>query len=390
MAGSIRLLALIGSGELGPRMARVQRDIVRRLAAERPDGVRAVRATIVDTPYGFQANADAISDELLDFHRRRLGLEPTVAGLRRADGDVLERETALARIREADLVFSGPGSPSYAVRHWSGTPVPELLASKLTTGGAVVFASAAALAIGRLTLPVYEIYKAGEDPHWLPGLDVLSAIGISAAVLPHYDNAEGAGHDTRYCFVGERRLRVLEEQLPNDTFILGIDEHTALVIDVAEGLARVQGRGSVTVRRAGLSEAHPVGTELPLVELGRPPTDSSAVPDASSAGGAQANGEPPGGAAGDELDALVRELLSVDDPRELRARVVSLGERLQRAEDERARLVGPLIEVLLDVRQAARSGGDYRSADDIRERLSRLGIRLTDEPDGSTDFELRR
>jgi len=34
-------------------------------------------------------------------------------------------------------------------------------------------ASAAALTIGRVTIPVYEIYKAGEAPRWLPGLDLL-------------------------------------------------------------------------------------------------------------------------------------------------------------------------------------------------------------------------
>ncbi len=55
----------------------------------------------------------------------------------------------------------------------------------------MVFASAAALTLGRWTVPVYEIYKVGEDPHWLEGLDLLSQTGIDGAVIPHFDNAEG-------------------------------------------------------------------------------------------------------------------------------------------------------------------------------------------------------
>ena len=40
---------------------------------------------------------------------------------------------------------AGPGSPTYALRQWRDTPVAELLAGTVRAGGAVVFASAAAL-----------------------------------------------------------------------------------------------------------------------------------------------------------------------------------------------------------------------------------------------------
>ena len=55
----------------------------------------------------------------------------------------------------------------------------------------MTFATAAALTLGAFTVPVYEIYKVGEDPHWLEGLDVLGSVGLSVAVVPHYNNAEG-------------------------------------------------------------------------------------------------------------------------------------------------------------------------------------------------------
>src|SRR5512144_883376 len=132
-----RLLVIIGSGEMAAQMARVHRFVIGRLAAARERGT-AVRAAIVDTPYGFQENADALSADALDFFGRRLGLDASLASLRRADADAVARETAYARVREADFVFSGPGSPSYALAQWSATEMPTLFAAKLLSGGALV------------------------------------------------------------------------------------------------------------------------------------------------------------------------------------------------------------------------------------------------------------
>ena len=88
--------------------------------------------------------------------------------------------------------------------------------------------SAAALTLGSHTVPVYEVYKVGEDPRWVEGLDLLGQItGIRAAVVPHYDNAEGGTHDTRFCYLGEPRLAGLEAELPAEVGVLGVDEHTA-------------------------------------------------------------------------------------------------------------------------------------------------------------------
>src|SRR5438270_630610 len=82
----------------------------------------------------------------------------------------------------------------------------------------------------------------GEPPHWLPGLDLLSvAAGLRVAVIPHYDNADGGNHDTRFCYLGERRLLALEKQLPDDAFVLGIDGHTALILDLEAATASVTG-----------------------------------------------------------------------------------------------------------------------------------------------------
>src|SRR5262249_48294590 len=152
-----------------------------------------------------------------------LGRSFGVASLRSRDVDPVVAATALARTAEAQYLLAGPGSPSYALRQWAGGPIPGVIAEKLRDGGLVTMARAAALPLGSVTVPVYEIYKVGAGPTWLPGLDLLeAATGLRAAVIPHYDNAEGGNHDTRFCYLGERRLRMLEEQLPPETFVLGI------------------------------------------------------------------------------------------------------------------------------------------------------------------------
>ncbi|MGH4021547.1 MAG: hypothetical protein ACRDT0_20400 [Pseudonocardiaceae bacterium] len=155
-------------------------------------------------------------------------------------------------MRTAVAVFAGPGSPTYAMRQWAGSGLAEALVAAVRSGATVTFSSAAALTLGEVSVPVYEIYKCGAEPEWVPGLDVLVTLtGLRAAVVPHFDNAEGGTHDTRYCYLGETRLRRLERQLPAGVHVLGVDEHTALVLAPGGGTARVLGRGAVTVRAAG-------------------------------------------------------------------------------------------------------------------------------------------
>src|SRR2546430_9616841 len=125
----------------------------------------------------------------------------------------------------------------------------------------VVFASAAALTLGSHTVPVYEIYKAGVEPAWVPGLDLVRrATGLPAVLIPHYDNAEGGHHDTRFCYLGERRLSMLERELPGDAVILGVDEHTGAAFDLDARTVTVTGRGGFTVRRHGTSAVYPTGS----------------------------------------------------------------------------------------------------------------------------------
>lgn len=262
----------MGSGETAPTMVKVHRS-VKELLGPGSSGV------LLDTPYGFQRNADDLSARAVAYFRDSVGMTVTPAEIRTSrDLEGSGGSLLTARMAEAPLLFSGPGSPTYALRQWAGTLVPGLLSEKLALGGAVTFASAAALTLGLLTVPVYEIYKVGEDPRWVDGLDLLSGLGIPAVVVPHYDNAEGGTHDTRFCYLGEERLAFLEHEIPDGYFVLGVDEHTAIIFDLDSKEATIAGRGHITIRVRGRSAFIEAGEAIPtsrLLELAASLADDS-------------------------------------------------------------------------------------------------------------------
>ena len=57
------------------------------------------------------------------------------------------------------------------------------------------------------------------------------------------------------------------EQGAEDHGVLGIDEHTALLVDLTAGRVMVEGNGVVTVRRRGSSRTFPAGSSLSLETL---------------------------------------------------------------------------------------------------------------------------
>ena len=314
---------------------------------------------------------------------------------------------------------------------WQGTAVPSLLVEKLLHGGCVVFASAAALTLGIATVPVYEIYKCGADPHWLEGLDVTSVAGIRAAVIPHYDNNEGGTHDTRFCYLGERRLSIMERDLPDGAFVLGVDEHTACTFDLDASTASVEGRGVVTVRAAGRSATLASGETFPIAriaetaeELAR--SDGSRKADGQVMDRAPGTSDAPSPGAGRLLStsplvdlvrsreaafatavaardmALATSIVlglerdvtewSTDIPAgdeldraraSLRSFILELGRLSEAGARDPRQVVGPLVEALLELRGSARRDRRFADADLVRERLTESGIEVRDTPDGS-------
>ncbi len=419
-----RILAIIGSGETAPTMAKVHRALFERLGPE------PVAAAILDTPYGFQENADELSARTVRFFAESVGREVTVASYRSRDVDALTAATAVARIREARYLMAGPGSPSYALGQWAGGPIPGALADRLRDGAIVTMASAAALTLGTVTIPVYEIYKVGADPSWLPGLDLLGpATGLQAAVVPHYDNAEGGNHDTRFCYMGERRLRVLEQQLPPGTFILGVDSHTALMLDLERRTATVAGLGGVTVRVNGRGTVFPSGSEVGIEVLADVARDLAAgeTVDIGWEPGAGVPRRPDrtGGQAPrateslrDEMAELegafiaalghgegrtaVAALLELDSAIEGRIRagedspdldnarstfhalIARLGEAVGTGAADPRGMIEPFVKALIALRARAREASDWATADFIREQLSAAGVEVRDDAAGSS------
>jgi cyanophycinase-like exopeptidase len=409
-----RVLAIMGSGETAPTMTSVHAELLDRAGA-------SARAVMLDTPYGFQENADDIAARSVAYFRDSVGRGIEVATFRDAQmATPLEYEQMCSQLAQADFVFAGPGSPSYALRQWSGTRVPQLLTEKLRTAGVVVFASAAAVGLGELSLPVYEIYKAGERVHWLPGLDLLRETGLRAAVIPHYNNAEGGTHDTRYCYMGERRLRLLEEMLPEGCDVLGVDEHTAAIIDLDAGTLSVRGRGRVTWRHRGAERHWTAGETIALGDVASSGDgDRSATAEVAAAAAAPARDaaqaispfmdevrqqreialralasrDPDGGVAAilaveTALHEWSRDTQESDEPdrgREvLRELVVRLAEMAREgAADPRTR-VAPFVDAVLSLRDRARADRRFDDADRLRDALVGAGVAVHDNADGST------
>jgi cyanophycinase-like exopeptidase len=412
----------MGSGETTTGMLGVHREVFAGL----PD---PTDARLMDSPFAFQENADELVEKINQYFTESLG-HPLRAITLPASADALTVERALADIRAADWVFAGPGSPSYARRCWEATGVPEALAGVVAPGrsGALVFASAAVVTLGDWALPVYEIYKVGEDPRWEPGIGLMSQIlGWRCAVIPHYDNREGGTHDTRFCYVGGRRLAQIESDL-GDGFILGVDEHTALVLDLDAGTAWVAGRSAVTLRVAGVEDVVPNGSRLTIAELedriaalgageavGRAgeglgaargvgagatgsvgPSEQQGVngprgvqpadldPRAEVAPAAARPAAPPAATPTEDLARTILAALPAAATDE-RAAVVALVHQAEAASATHDReLAGRAVQALVDLRADSRAAGDWSASDRLRDVLAGVGVEVRDSREGST------
>ena len=255
------IMALVGSGELSGTMVETHKKLLSRIS-------NRDKALFLDTPAGFQENVDLIALRAVDYFENKVRHPMEIASFKSAKTAFSpDGEQVYQLLGEAGYVLIGPGSPSYTVRQLKETPVPNLLSAMVTRGGCLVTASAAALTVGSHTLPVYEIYKVGEDLHWIEGLNLLGLLGLDLVVIPHWNNAEGGNHDTRFCYMGEKRFKALEKELPPHLPILGIDEHTACLLDFATGKATVAGIGQVTIRRNGKELYYEKGNSFPFEQL---------------------------------------------------------------------------------------------------------------------------
>jgi peptidase E len=405
------MIVLMGSGELTATMVEVHKELLGRFGA-------AAKAVFLDTPAGFQLNVDQISQKARDYFQSHIGQSLGIASFKSHDTiSPFETEQAFQTLRQADFVLIGPGSPTYAVRQWQQSAIPQILTGRIREGGCLVAASAAALTVGRFTLPVYEIYKVGQNLHWVDGMDVLKGFGFNLVVVPHWNNAEGGTHDTRFCFMGEPRFKQLVSLLPEDVAILGLDEHTACIFDFENEEAVIKGIGQVTLQRAERQIVFKTGDRFSLEVLRgadrgvnwqpTPPAPDDSKMDSAAAGdafwdqihrleavfyeGLETHEARKTTNALLELDRMIWQAQQDLENEEfitqardtLRELIAVLGTRLAAAPRSETDCLAPLVKQLLDLRETFRRQKQFEAADAIRDSLQRANIIIEDTETGS-------
>ena len=260
------LVALLGSGETSPAGRKVHDYLVARLP-------RPATVAILETPAGFQPNVDLVASKIAEFLRqglRNYAPRTLIVQARKRGTPYDPDNPQIAHyVLPADYIFLGPGSPTYAARQLRDSLTLRHVLARHREGATLALSSAASLAAGTWVLPVYEIYKAGEDLHWQPGLDLFGPFGLNLTVVTHWNNKEGGKDlDTSRCYMGRERFERLLTLLPSETTILGVDEQVACIMDLAAGQCQVLGPGGVTIIRGSRTIEYGNRATFGIDELG--------------------------------------------------------------------------------------------------------------------------
>jgi len=335
-------IAFLGSGETSLAGGRIFEALARLI----PD---PLRIAILETPAGFELNASLVAGRVGDFLATRLqNYKPTIDLIpARKKGTEFSPDNPeiLKPLLNANMIFMGPGSPSYVARQLKDTLAWDIIRARHRQGATLIFASAATISVGQWVLPVYEIYKVGEDVHAKNGLGFFSDFGMHVSFVPHWNNAEGGVDlDTSRCFIGMERFNEWRKMTPADNIIVGLDEHSGIIMDCEKGTCDVHGVSSVSVLKSDSSEIYSSGSSFSLYELGNcsppEPIEKGIHPDVwgmiASAQSAESD-EPP-----DEVQALLAQ------------------------------------------RKQARAEKDFAASDRLRDQIASLGWVVQDTKEGQT------
>ena len=335
-------VALLGSGETSLAGGR----IFESLAREYDD---PLKIALLETPAGFELNSAQVAGRVGDFLRTRLqNFNPVIHVIpARKKGTAFSPDDPmiLSPLADADIIFMGPGSPTYAVRHLQESLAWDLIRARHRLGSSLVFASAATISIGAYVLPVYEIFKAGEDVFSIKGLDLFSDFNLYLSFVPHWNNGDGGGDlDTSRCFIGMERFDQWCHSLPKENLTIGLDEHTGLLLDFQACKCTVNGISSVTLLRDCSQEIYPAGQEFPLSHLGE-----FSLPDSVEEG----------------LDPQVSKIISTLEP------------------VAQPQVISERVKELHQAREKARQENQWEQADDLRAQIDSLGWTIQDTAEGS-------
>ena len=336
-------IAFLGSGETSLAGGRIFEQLARQISGP-------LRIAVLETPAGFELNSGQVAGKVVDFLRTRLGNyhpQVDVISARKKGGLFSPDDPEIcAPLLRANMIFMGPGSPTYAIRQLQGSLAWELIRARHRMGATLVFSSAATIAVGAFGLPVYEIYKVGLDVHTVPGLDFFADLETPLSIVPHWNNTDGgADVDTSRCFIGMERFSEWCAALPVDHTVLGLDEHTGIIMDFARRECQVMGVSSVSLVRACNPQIHPSGSTFPLSEIGPlldPLPASSGISETAWA-------------------------LALNTPEP------------ETADPQTAPLA---VQALAEARHAARTRKDWAASDDLRRQIADLGWSVQDTAQG--------
>ncbi len=322
-------IVLFGSGETSPSGRKVFDSLLHNLPP-------SPRVTLLETPAGFELNSAQVIGRVGEFISFRLqNYQPRISYVparMRGTSFSPDDPELIEPLYQADLIFMGPGSPTYAVRQLRDSLAWYAMLARHRLGAAIALASAAVVAVSAYCLPVYEIYKVGEDLHWKDGLNLFGYYGLPLVFVPHWNNNDGGEElDTSRCFMGQPRFARLMEMLEGGLTVVGIEEKTALVVYPADGTCQVVGLGGVTLIHTGQA----IGNfHAPPPGLGLPDAIWQHALDASAA-------------SPEEADKPSRQVME-----------------------------------LVREREAARQRKDWQEADRLRKEISAGGWQVQDTPDG--------
>lgn len=315
------------------------------------------RIAILETPAGFEPNSDRVAGKIAEFLQRRLqNYDPHIQVLparKRGTPYSPDNFDIISPILEANWILLGPGSPSYAARQLRNSLAVDMITARHRMGATLMLSSSSTLAFSTYTMPVYEIYKVGEDLHWKDGVNYFGRLGVPLVIIPHWNNSDGGDElDTSRCYMGRARFNHLREMLPPHMTILGLDEHTSLTLDFSNNQCHVMGSGCIYILHHGQSDLkadiYKSGERFTADVFGKWQIDNAHAHISSK---------------------VWQEALAAQ-------------ERLAAEAKQKPEPPAVVME-LLQKRSTARANRQWQTADQLRLQIAELGWQVMDTPDGA-------
>ena len=208
MIGSI---ALVGSGEYLPAMAKFERSLI-------DDAIANGKS---NTYFQLPTAAGRESEDRLDYWRRlgesqakSLGAEPHFLPIFNRE-DALDPKYAtsefLSAIENAGLIYLSGGDPHHLANSLVGTPIWDAIVKAWQSGSSLAGCSAGAMVLSS-EIPNFRLLKSPPTP----GLNLLAEI----RVIPHFNKF--------FKWIPDSAAKILLH-VPSDAILIGVDELTAIV-----------------------------------------------------------------------------------------------------------------------------------------------------------------